>query len=72
MFSLTPGREEEEKQKLWYENSKENRPLGRLGNRWKDNMKMDIKQTGWEGVDWIHLAQDRDLWPALVNTVMNL
>jgi hypothetical protein len=36
------------------------------------NIKMDIKETGWEDVDWIHLAQDRDLWWALVNTVINL
>jgi hypothetical protein len=32
----------------------------------------DLRQTGWEGVDWIHLAQDRDLWRTFVNTVMNL
>jgi hypothetical protein len=31
-----------------------------------------MKRGGWEGVDWIHLAQDRDQWQALVNTVMNL
>jgi len=33
---------------------------------------MDIRENGWEGVDWIHLAQDRDQWQALVNIVMNL
>jgi hypothetical protein len=33
---------------------------------------MDLKETGWEGMDWIHLAQDRDPWRALVNTVTNL
>jgi len=33
---------------------------------------MDIRETGWEGVDWIRLAQDRDQWRALVNIVMNL
>lgn len=62
MFSLTPGRKEEEKEKFWYENSKENRPLGRLGNRWEDIMKIDIKETEWKDVDWIYLAEDKDLW----------
>jgi hypothetical protein len=37
-----------------------------------DNIKIDLKETGWDGVDWIDLAQDRDQWRALVNTVMNL
>jgi hypothetical protein len=37
-----------------------------------DNVKIDIKESGWEGVDWIHLAQDRDQWQALVNIVMDL
>jgi hypothetical protein len=48
------------------------RPLGKTRRRWEDNIKMDIKEIGWEYVDWIHLAQDRDRWRALVNTVMNL
>jgi hypothetical protein len=47
-------------------------PLGRLRRRWVDNIKIDLRQIGWDGVDWIDLAQDRDLWRALVNTVMNL
>jgi hypothetical protein len=33
---------------------------------------MDLRKTGWEGVDWIHQAQDKDKWRAVVNTVMNL
>jgi hypothetical protein len=37
-----------------------------------DNIKMDIVEIGWGGVDWIGLAQDRDKWRALVNAVMNL
>jgi hypothetical protein len=36
------------------------------------NIKMDLGEIGWDGVDWIELAQDRDQWRALVNTVMNL
>jgi hypothetical protein len=49
-----------------------NRPLGRPRRRWEDNIKMDLREIGWGGVDWIDLAQDRDQWRALVNTVMNL
>jgi hypothetical protein len=37
-----------------------------------DNIKMDLREIGWGGMDWIDLAQDRDQWRALVNTVMNL
>jgi hypothetical protein len=48
------------------------RPLGRPRCRWEDNIKMDLRETGFEDVDWINLAQDRDRWQALVNTVMNL
>jgi hypothetical protein len=48
------------------------RPLGRPRHRWEDNIKMDLKETGFEDMDWIHLARDRDTWWALVNTVMNL
>jgi hypothetical protein len=48
------------------------RPLGRLRNRWMDNIKMDLLEVGLNGVDWIGLAQDRNRWRALVNSVMNL
>jgi len=37
-----------------------------------DDIKMDLREIGWEDVDWIHLTQDTDQWRALVNTVMNL
>jgi hypothetical protein len=50
----------------------EKRPLGRSRHRWEDNIRMDLREIRWEGVDWIHLAQDRDWWWALVNMVMNL
>jgi hypothetical protein len=48
------------------------RPLGRPRRRWEDNIKMDLREIGFGDVDWIHWAQDRDRWRALVNTVMNL
>jgi hypothetical protein len=48
------------------------RPLGRIRHRWEDNIKMDLRETGFGVVDWIDLAQDRGRWHALVNTVMNL
>jgi hypothetical protein len=46
--------------------------LGKLARRWEDNNKMDRREIGWGGMNWIDLAQDRDRWSALVNTVMNL
>jgi hypothetical protein len=48
------------------------RPLGRPRRSWVDNIKMDLTEIGWDGVDWIDMAQDRDQWRALVNTVLNL
>jgi hypothetical protein len=48
------------------------RPLGRRRRRWVDNIKMELRDKGWDGVDWIDMAQDRDQWRALVNTVLNL
>jgi hypothetical protein len=47
------------------------RPLGRPRRKWKDTVEMDLKEIGWEGVDLIHMALDRDRWRAFVNTVMN-
>jgi hypothetical protein len=49
-----------------------NRPLRRSRRRWENNVKMDLREMGWGGMDWTDLAQDRDWWKALVNTVMNL
>jgi hypothetical protein len=48
------------------------RPLGRPRRKWVDNIKVDLGEVGWGGVDWIGLAQDRDKRRALVNVVMNL
>ena len=48
------------------------RTLGRPRRRWEDNIKMDLQEVGGGCGDWMELAQDRDTWQALVNTVMNL
>jgi hypothetical protein len=50
----------------------EKSPLGRPRRRWVDNIKMDLREIGRDGVDWIDTAQDRDQWRALVNTKLNL
>jgi hypothetical protein len=52
--------------------SKGKKPLGRPRRRWVDNIKTDLREIGWDGMYWIDLAQNRDQWRALVNTVMNL
>jgi len=44
--------------KFWSENLKETRPR----RRWEDNIRMDLREIGWEDVNWMHLAQDRDQW----------
>jgi hypothetical protein len=48
------------------------RPLGRPRRSWVDNIRMDLGEVGWGDVDWIGLAQDRNRWRALVNSVLNL
>jgi hypothetical protein len=48
------------------------RPLGRPRCRWEDNIRMDLREAGWGGMDWTYVAQDRDQWRALVNMVINL
>jgi hypothetical protein len=48
------------------------RTLGRPRLKWVNNIKIDFREIGWDGTDWIDLAQDKDLCRALVNTVMNL
>jgi hypothetical protein len=47
-------------------------PLGRPRHRWEDGIRMDLREIGWGSADWIQLAQYRDRWRALVNTLMNL
>jgi len=57
--------------KFWSENLKE-KTLGRPRRRREDNIRMDLRETGWEDVDWMHLAQDRNQWWTPVSTVVNL
>jgi hypothetical protein len=52
-------------------NPERKRPLGRTRRRWVDNIKTELREIGWDGLDWIDLAYDRDQWRALVNMVMN-
>jgi hypothetical protein len=47
-------------------------PLGKPRRRWEDNIKIDLQEVAWGGMDWIDMAQDRDRWRALVSAVMNL
>jgi hypothetical protein len=47
-------------------------PEGRHRRRWEHNIRMDLSEIWWEGVDWIYLAQDRNRWQAVVNTGMKL
>jgi hypothetical protein len=48
------------------------KPHGRHRHKWEYNVRMGLREIVWEGMDWMHLAQDRDQWQALVNVVMNL
>jgi hypothetical protein len=58
---------------FWWEGPKEReRPLERPRRRWKDRIRMDLREIFWGCVEWILLAQDRDRWRAVVNAVMNL
>jgi hypothetical protein len=50
----------------------EKRPLGRPRRRWVDNIRMDLAEVVWGDVDWTGLAQDRNRWRAVVNSVLNL
>jgi hypothetical protein len=56
--------------KFWLGNSEQKKPLIRPRGRWEDNTGMNLKETGWEIVDWIHLTQDMNQWRTLVNMVM--
>jgi hypothetical protein len=58
--------------RLFVGKPEEKRPLGRPRRKWVDNIRMDLGEVGWSDVDWIGLAQDRDKWRALMNSVLNL
>jgi hypothetical protein len=58
--------------RILVENPEGKRPLGRPRRSRVDNIKMGLREIGWDGMDWIDLAQDRDQWRALVNAIMNL
>jgi hypothetical protein len=58
--------------RVWVGRPEGKRPLGRPRRRWEENIKMGLRETGIDGVNWIRLAQDSDQWRAFVNTVMNL
>jgi hypothetical protein len=57
---------------LFVGKTEEKRQTGSTRGRWADNIKMDLREIRWDGMDWIDVAQDKDQWRALVNTVMNL
>jgi hypothetical protein len=57
---------------LFVGNPEGKRPVERPRRRWVNNIKMNLREIGWDGMDWIDLVQDRDQWRALVNAVMNL
>jgi hypothetical protein len=58
--------------KILFGKSEGKRLFGRLRRKWEDNIRMDLKEIGWKGVDWMHLAHDRGQWRALANTVINI
>jgi hypothetical protein len=58
--------------RLLVEKPEGRRPLGRPRCRWLDNIRIDLVEVGWGDVDWIGLAQNRDRWRTLVNSVLNL
>jgi hypothetical protein len=62
----------EVKKKVLVGNPEGKRPLGRPRRRWEDGIRMDLRQIGLGGVDWIRLAQDRDRWRVVASAVMNL
>jgi hypothetical protein len=69
---LAPMGEKRNSYRLLVERPEEKRPLGRPIRRWVDNIRMKLGEMGWGDADWIGLAQDRNRWRALVNSVLNL
>jgi hypothetical protein len=56
----------------WWESQQERDYYEKLRRLWEGNIKIDLREVGWDGMVWIDLAEDRDQWGVLVNTVMNL
>jgi hypothetical protein len=69
---VTRGGEKSDAYRILVRKPEGKRPLGRRIRRWEDNIKINLRESGWGGMEWIHLAQDRDQQRGLVNTVMNL
>jgi hypothetical protein len=65
-------REKRNAYRLLVGNLEKKRPLGRPRCRWEDNIRMDLGEVGWCNVNWVGLAQDKNRWRALVNSVLNL
>jgi hypothetical protein len=64
--------ERREKYKVLVGKPEGKRRLGTPRRRWEDGVRMDLRETGLRGVDWIRLAEDRDQWRSVVSAVMNL
>jgi hypothetical protein len=62
----------DEKYRILVGKPEQKRPHGGSRHRWEDDIRMDLSETEWEDVDWIHVVHDRDLWWGLVGTVMRL
>jgi hypothetical protein len=69
---IAPMVEQRNAYRLLMAKPEEKRPLGRPRRRWVDNIRVDLGELEWGDADWIDLAQDRDKWRALVNSVLNL
>jgi hypothetical protein len=70
--ACSTNREKRDAYRILVGNPEGKRPLGRSRRRWVENIKIDLREIGWNGGDWIDLAQGRDQWRALVNTGMKL
>jgi len=68
---VTHGRDENV-YKIFYGKPEGKRPLRRSRHRWQDNTGLDLREIGWEVVDWMHMVQDRYQWWPLVNMILNL
>jgi hypothetical protein len=60
------------KYKIVIRKSEGKRPHGKPRHRWEDKIRIDLREIGWEDVDWMHLTWERDPWWTLVNSVMNI